>query len=170
VAPVCLQLDGIPLAIELAAARARVLSAQQIALRLESSFRLLATQSRTADPRHKTLRSTIDWSHGLLSEQERALFRRLSVFAGSWTLEAAEEVCAGESIEKDEVLDLLTHLVEKSLVLVAKQHQGGEQARYRLLETVRQDGAQKLREISMWHNVLCREGARQPPAHRGGSA
>jgi predicted ATPase len=120
VARVCRQLDGIPLAIELAAARARVLSAQQIALRLESSFRLLTTQSRTADPRHRTLRATIEWSHGLLSGQERALFRRLSVFAGGWTLEAAEEVCAGEAIEKNEVLDLLTHLVDKSLVLVAE--------------------------------------------------
>ena len=147
VARVCRRLEGIPLAIELAAVRARVLSAQQIALRLENSLRLLATQSRTADPRHRTLRATIDWSHGLLSAQERALFRRLSVFAGGWTLGAAEEVCAGESSEKDEVLDLLTHLVDKSLVLVAEQHQGGgEEARYWLLETVRQYGAQKLKE------------------------
>jgi predicted ATPase/DNA-binding CsgD family transcriptional regulator len=146
VAQVCRQLEGIPLAIELAAARARVLSAQQIALRLENSFRLLATESRTADPRHSTLRATIDWSHRLLSEQERALFRRLSVFAGGWTIEATEEVCAEEGVDQDEVLDLLTYLVDKSLVLVAEQQQGGEEARYRLLETVRQYGAQKLKE------------------------
>jgi predicted ATPase/DNA-binding CsgD family transcriptional regulator len=143
---VCQQLDGIPLAIELAAAKVRVLSVQQIALRLKDSFRLLATQSRTADPRHMTLRAIIDWSHGLLSEQERTLFRRLSVFAGGWTLEAAEEVCAGEGIEKDEVLDLLMYLVDKSLVLVADQQQGGEEARYRLLETVRQYASERLRE------------------------
>jgi predicted ATPase len=146
VARVCRQLDGIPLAIELAAVRARVLSLQQIALRLENSLRLLVTQSRTADPRHRTLTAVIDWSHGLLSGRERALFRRLSVFAGGWTLEAAEEVCAGEGIEKNEVLDLVTHLLDKSLVLVDVRQRGGEEARYRLLETVKQYGAQKLKE------------------------
>jgi predicted ATPase/DNA-binding CsgD family transcriptional regulator len=142
---VCGQLDGIPLAIELAAAKVRVLSVQQIATRLDDSFRLLTTENRTAVPRHMTLRATIDWSHGLLSDEERNLFRRLSVFAGGWTLEAAEEICAGEGIEKEEVLDLLTHLVDKSLVLVADQRQGGEEARYRLLETVRHYGTQTLK-------------------------
>jgi predicted ATPase/DNA-binding CsgD family transcriptional regulator len=142
---VCGQLDGIPLAIELAAAKVRVLSVQQIATRLDDSFRLLSTENRTAVPRHMTLRATIDWSHGLLSDEERTLFRRLSVFASGWTLEAAEEVCAGEGIEKDEVLDLLTHLVDKSLVLVTDQQQGGEEARYRLLETVRHYGTQTLK-------------------------
>ena len=96
VARLCQRLDGIPLAIELAAARVRVLSAEQIAGRLEDSFRLLATESRTALPRHQTLRATINWSHELLSEKEKVMFRRLSVFAGGWTLEAAEEVCAGQ--------------------------------------------------------------------------
>jgi predicted ATPase/DNA-binding CsgD family transcriptional regulator len=144
VARVCARLDGIPLAIELAAAKTRVLSVEQILKRLEDSFRLLTTASRTADPRHKTLRTTIDWSHDLLSDEERALFRRLSVFAGGWTLEAAEEVCAGEGSEKDEVLDLLTHLVDKSLVLVSGG--GDEEARYRFLETVRQYAREKIKE------------------------
>jgi predicted ATPase/DNA-binding CsgD family transcriptional regulator len=142
VARVCERLDGIPLAIELAAARTRVLSVEQIASRLDDSFRLLKTESRTADPRHKTLRTTIDWSHDPLSDEERILFRRLSVFAGGWTLQAAEEVCAGEGIERDEVLDLLTHLADKSLVLVSGRD--GEEARYRFLETVRQYASEKL--------------------------
>jgi non-specific serine/threonine protein kinase len=120
-----------------------VLAVEQIAARLDGCFRLLATGSRTALPRHRTLRATIDWSHELLSEEERALFRRLSVFAGGFTLEAVEAVCASEGIEEDEVLDLLSHLVDKSLVVV--QERGGE-ARYRLLETVRQYGHEKLLE------------------------
>src|SRR5919202_492349 len=144
VAQVCRRVDGMPLAIELAAARARVLSVEQIASRLEDSFRLLATDSRTALPRQRTLRATIGWSHELLSQEEQALFRRLSVFAGGFALEAAEGVCAGVGIERDGVLDLLTHLVDKSLLLVAQQ--GGEEARYRVLETVRQYGAEKLKE------------------------
>jgi predicted ATPase/DNA-binding CsgD family transcriptional regulator len=143
----CERLEGMPLAIELAAARVKVLSAQQIATRLEDSFRLLATECRTALPRQRTLRATIDWSHELLSEREKVLFRRLSVFVGGWTLEATEEVCAGEEIEKDEVLDLLTHLVDKSLVLVAEQQQQDHgEARCRLLETVRQYGRERLEE------------------------
>jgi predicted ATPase/DNA-binding NarL/FixJ family response regulator len=146
VARVCRRLDGMPLAIELAAARVRVLSVEQIAGRLEDSFRLLATDSRTALPRQQTLRATIDWSYELLSEREKVLFRRLSVFAGGLALEAAEEVCAGEGIEREEVLDLLTHLVDKSLVVVQRQQGGGEEARYRLLETVRQYGQEKLNE------------------------
>jgi predicted ATPase len=143
-ARVCERLDGIPLAIELAAARTRVLSVEQISKRLDESFELLTTESRTADPRHKALRTTIDWSHELLSDEERILFRRLSVFAGGWTLEAAEEVCAGEGIERDEVLDLLTHLTDKSLVLVSVGE--GEEARYRFLETVRHYAREKLEE------------------------
>jgi predicted ATPase/DNA-binding CsgD family transcriptional regulator len=144
VARVCQRLEGMPLAIELAAPRTRGLSVEQIAQRLDDSFRLLATESRAPDPRHRTLEATIDWSHELLSEEEQALFRRLSVFAGGFTLEAAEEVCAGVGIQaEDDVLDLLMHLVDKSLVLVAQQD--GE-ARYRLLETVRQYGQGKLQE------------------------
>ena len=143
VAQVCRRLEGMPLAIELAAARARVLSVKQIASRLEESFRLLATDSRTTLPRQQTLLATIGWSHELLSQEEQALFRRLSVFAGGWTLEAAEAVCGREGIAQEEVLDLLTQLVVKSLVLVEEQ---SGVARYRLLETVRQYGTEKLRE------------------------
>ena len=142
VARVCQRLDGIPLAIELAAARVRVLPVEGISDRLDDSLRLLTGGSRTALPRHQTLRATIDWSHELLSQEEQTLFSRLSVFAGGFGLEAVEEVCAGEGIEKNEVLDLLSHLVDKSLVVVHKQ---GYEARYRLLEVIRQYGEEKLR-------------------------
>ncbi len=143
VAQVCYRLDGIPLAIELAAARAKVLSVEQIATRLDDCFRLLAAGGRTAMPRHRTLQATMDWSHELLPEEERTLFRRLAVFAGGFTLEAAESVCAGEELERGEVLELLSHLVDKSLV--GAREEGGE-ARYRLLEMVRQYGSEKLSE------------------------
>src|SRR5205823_12041285 len=103
--------------------------------RLDDMFRLLTGGSRTALPRQQTLRALIDWSYDLLAEPERALLRRLSVFAGGWTLEAAEAVCLGEGVEEWEVLDLLTSLVEKSLVLYEEREGKG---RYRLLETVRQ--------------------------------
>ncbi len=142
-AQVCHRLDGIPLAIELAAARIKALTVEQVTQRLDDCFRLLTGGSRTALPRQQTLRATIDWSYNLLSEAEQALFGRLSVFAGGWTLEAAEAVCCGEGIEAWEVLDLLTSLVEKSLVLVEEQN---GQARYHLLETVRQYGGERLEE------------------------
>jgi predicted ATPase/DNA-binding CsgD family transcriptional regulator len=144
VAKICYRLDGIPLALELAAARTKVLSVEEISERLDDCFGLLTVGSRTALPRHRTLHATMDWSHDLLPEQERALFRRLSVFAGDFTLEAAELVCAGEDLQSDEVLNLLSHLVDKSLVLVA-EHDG--EARYRLLETVRQYGWEKLSDL-----------------------
>jgi predicted ATPase/DNA-binding CsgD family transcriptional regulator len=144
VARLCHRLDGMPLAIELAAARVRVLSVEQIASRLEDSFGLLTGGSRTALPRQRTLEATIDWSHKLLSKKEQVLFRRLPVFAGGFTLEAAEAVCVGEDLERGEVLDLLTPLVDKSLVLVDQQQ--SSEARYRLLETVRQYGQEKLNE------------------------
>src|SRR5215210_5399636 len=143
VAQVCYRLDGIPLAIELAAARAKVLSVEQIADRLEDSFGLLSAGGRTAMPRHRTLHATMDWSHELLPEEEQILFRRLSVFAGGFTLDAAEAVCAGEELERDEVLESLSHLVDKSLVIMREV--GGE-GRYRLLETVRQYAREKLSE------------------------
>jgi predicted ATPase/DNA-binding CsgD family transcriptional regulator len=146
----CRRLDGMPLAIELAAARVRVLSVEQIASRLEDSFSLLTGGSRTALPRQKTLRAAIDWSYELLGEEEQVLLRRLSVFAGGFTLEAVEEVCSGEDIEPEEILDLLTHLVDKSLVMVA-EHDG--EARYRLLETVRQYGQEKLEESGKEQDV-----------------
>jgi predicted ATPase/DNA-binding CsgD family transcriptional regulator len=143
IAQICYRLDGIPLAIELAAARVRVLSVDQISIRLDDSFRLLTGSGRSVLARQRTLRATMDWSYGLLDEAERALFRRLSVFAGGFTLGAAEPVAAGEGIEEADVLDLLTSLVDKSLVIVDERD---AEARYRLLETARQYGWEKLQE------------------------
>jgi non-specific serine/threonine protein kinase len=143
VAQICRQLDGIPLAIELAAARVKLLTAEQIASRLDDRFRLLTAGDRTALPRHRTLQGLIDWSYDFLPAEEQALFRRLAVFAGGFTLEAAEGVCAGGTIAEHAVLALLSQLVDKSLVLV--DDQGGE-SRYRLLETIRQYGADRLAE------------------------
>jgi predicted ATPase/DNA-binding CsgD family transcriptional regulator len=139
---ICERLDGMPLAIELAASRVRALSPRQILDRLDDRFRIL-TGGRASVQRHRTLKATMDWSYELLSEKEKALFRRLSVFAGGWALEAAEAVCAGGGIPQDEVLDLLCRLVDQSLVVVWEW--GGE-ARYRLLETVRQYGKEKLED------------------------
>ena len=141
VAQICYRLDGIPLAIELAAARVKAFSVEQIAARLDDRFRLLTGGSRTALPRQQTLRALIDWSYGLLSDAERVVFRRLSVFAGGWTLEAAEAVCAGESIQSIDVADLLARLVDKSLVLLDERD---AEPRYRMLETIRQYGSEKL--------------------------
>jgi predicted ATPase/class 3 adenylate cyclase len=141
VAQICRRLDGIPLALELAAARVRTLSVEQIAARLDDRFRLLAGGSRAAVPRHQALRATVDWSFDLLAEPERAAWRRLSVFAGGFTLEAAEAICAGEEVDESEVLDLLSRLVEKSLVV--SEAMAGE-SRFRLLETIRQYAREKL--------------------------
>jgi len=145
IAQICHRLDGIPLAIELAAARIKMLSVEQISKRLDDRFRLLTGGARTALPRQQTLRSLIDWSYDLLSEKERLLLHRLSVFAGGWTLEAAEEVCAGDGIESLDVLDFLTQLVNKSLVVVMEHSESGE-TRYRMLETIRQYAREKLLE------------------------
>ncbi len=143
VAQICQRLDGIPLAIELAAARIKVLSAEQIAAHLDDRFHLLTDGSRTALPRHQTLRALIDWDYGLLSDKERTLLRRLSVFAGGWGLEAAESVASDESetVARSEILDLLGRLVDKSLV-EAEERVG--EARYRMLETLRQYAYEKL--------------------------
>jgi predicted ATPase/DNA-binding CsgD family transcriptional regulator len=143
VAQVCYRLDGIPLAIELAAARAKMLPVEEISARLGDSFQLLAAGSRTALPRQKTLHATMDWSHELLGQKERVVFRRLSVFAGGFTLKAAESICAGEQLQRDEVLESLSQLVDKSLVM-AQEPDGT--ARYRLLETIRQYGRERLEE------------------------
>jgi len=146
---ICQRLDGIPLAVELAAARVRGLAPEHLAARLVDRFRLLTGGSRTALPRHQTLRAAVDWSYELLSEPERVLFRRLSVFAGGWTLDAAEEVCSGEEIEPEDVLGLLLQLVDRSLVLAEEQPADAGRVtgvRYRLLETLRQYGAEKLRD------------------------
>jgi non-specific serine/threonine protein kinase len=143
IAQICQRLDGIPLAIELAAARIKVLSIDEIAARLDDRFSLLTAGSRTAIPRHQTLRATIDWSYDLLTESERILFRRLSVFAGGFTLEAAESVCSLGGLHRSEILDLLGRLADKSLVIVEGTGVLG-QTRYRLLETIRQYAIEKL--------------------------
>ena len=145
IAQICHRLDGIPLAIELAVARLKMLSVEQISKRLDDRFRLLTGGARTALPRQQTLRALIDWSYDLLSQNERLLLHRLSVFAGGWTLEAAEQVCSGDAIETYGVLDLLTQLVNKSLVVVIEHSQSGE-TRYRMLETIRQYAREKLLE------------------------
>ena len=140
IAQICSRLDGIPLAIELAAARVKALSADQIAKRLDNRFRLLTGGSRTALERHQTLRAAIDWSYNLLSADEKVLFSRLSVFTGGWTLEAAEAVCSQEE-DLFDVLDLLSQLVEKSLV---NARDSGKDTRYSMLETTRQYAREKL--------------------------
>lgn len=141
VAEICARLDGIPLAIELATARVRVLSPEEIRSGLDDRFRLLTGGSKQGMPRQQTLAASVEWSHDLLDEAERVMLRRLSVFAGGFTLDAAEVVCSGDGIEPLQVLDLLTSLVDKSLVV------GDEdrfQTRYRLLETIRQFALPRL--------------------------
>lgn len=158
---ICQRLDGIPLAIELAAARARVLSVEQISARLDDSFRLLTGGSRTVLSRHQTLRALIDWSYNLLTPEEKVLFLRLSVFAGGFTLEAVEHVCsdtrgpnppissdstlAEVELEADSILDLLSQLVDKSLVIPSEGANDSE-TRYRMLETIRQYARDKLHD------------------------
>jgi predicted ATPase/DNA-binding SARP family transcriptional activator/DNA-binding CsgD family transcriptional regulator len=144
VCEVCRRLEGVPLAVELAAARMGTMAAEQLARRLDDSLAVLSSGSRTAPPRHKTMRATLEWSHGLLSEKEQAAFRRLSPFAGGFTLEATEAVLAAEGIEEVEVLEMLSALVEKSLI-VAKVV-SGRSVRYRMLEPIRQYAQEKLQE------------------------
>jgi non-specific serine/threonine protein kinase len=147
VAQIVRRLDGLPLAIELAAARVRMLSPTQIAARLDNAFTLLTRNSAEAPPRHQTFQAAMDWSFDLLSLQERTALRRLSVFAGGFTLESVESVCADavgqEGISSNQVLDLLSDLVDKSLVMVV-EWEHGEQARYGLLEAIRQYAREKL--------------------------
>jgi tetratricopeptide (TPR) repeat protein len=140
---ICRRLDGMPLAIELAAARVRTLPVDAIAKRLDDRFRLLTGGDRAALPRQQTLRALIDWSYELLSEAERAVFRRLAVFAGGWTLEAAEAVVGFDGVEKASVLEHLSELTEKSLVALE-----ADRARYRLLETVREYAQERLAEVA----------------------
>jgi non-specific serine/threonine protein kinase len=135
------QVDGIPLAVELAAVRVQALSVEQISDRLRDSLRLLTGGSSSSPPRHRTLRATLDWSFGLLEHLDQVALRRLAVFAGGWSLEAAEAVCAGEDVNPDDVLDLLTRLVDKSLVVADV---GGGAARYSVQETVRAYAWEKL--------------------------
>lgn len=150
VTQICHRLDGIPLALELAAARAKVLSAEQIAKRLDRVFTLLTGGSSADLPRHQTLRALLDWSYALLNNKEKALLCRLSVFAGGWTLEAAEAVGVGTNVEDSEILDLMTSLVDKSLVVAEPQE---EETRYRLLETVRQYAQERLGEREDYTHV-----------------
>lgn len=145
VAQICVRLDGIPLALELAAARVKGLSVQEIAAHLDDRFRLLTGGSRTALPRQRTLQATMDWSYRLLSEQERLLVQRVSVFMGGWTLDAAESICADDALPRAEILDLLLHLVDKSLVVAETQ---ATETRYSLLETIRQYAQEKLDETN----------------------
>ncbi|HEU0297699.1 MAG TPA: tetratricopeptide repeat protein [Anaerolineales bacterium] len=154
IAQICYHLDGIPLALELAAARVKLLPVEEIAARLYDRFRLLTGGARTALPRHQTLRAMIDWSHDLLPEEERVLFRRLSVFSGGWTLEAAEQVASGKwqvesdtspiarDLQPENILDLLTSLFNKSLIIAEREQ--GKETRYRMLETIRQYANEKL--------------------------
>lgn len=141
VTQICQRLDGVPLAIELAAARVKFLTLEEIAKRLDDRFALLTQGSRTALPRHQTLRALVEWSYDLLSEEERVLWRRLSVFLGGWTLEAAEAICSDDVLRKLQIMELLSHLVDKSLVIV--EDQNGSTG-YRMLETIRQFGQEIL--------------------------
>ena len=168
VASICKRLDGIPLALELAAARVRSLSPEAIAARLDDRFRLLTRGDQTALPRQQTLRALIDWSYELLDEPERAVFRRLAVFAGGWTLDAAERIASFGAVAAADVLDRLTALVEKSLVVVDAD---GE--RYRYLETVREYAYERLtesheladaRQRHLEHYLAFAEKARADPA------
>ncbi|KJY34796.1 BTAD domain-containing putative transcriptional regulator [Streptomyces sp. NRRL S-495] len=144
-AEICRRLDGLPLAIELAAARLRVMTARQIADRLDSRFALLTAGSRTLLPRQQTLRAVVDWSWDLLGKQERAVLRRLAVFAGGWSLEAAESVCSDEAeVPREEVADLLLSLVDKSLLVADLDGEGPP--RYRMLETIHEYTDERLAE------------------------
>jgi predicted ATPase/DNA-binding SARP family transcriptional activator/DNA-binding CsgD family transcriptional regulator len=170
VAEICRRLDGIPLALELAAARVGMLSVEQISERLVDSLVLLRGGSRTTERRHQTLQGTLEWSYGLLTEAEQRLFERLSVFAGGWALEAAETVGAGGGISKEDVLDLLECLTDKSLVVVIEADEKGS-SRYRLLEPVRQYARAKLEESgeaeatrrrhALWYLALAEEAEKE---------
>ena len=155
-ARVCARLDGIPLAIELAASRVKILSMEQIDVRLNDRMDLLTGGSRTALPRHQTLLAAIDWSYNLLTDMEQLLFRRLSVFLGGWTLEAAETVCAGGGIQQNDVLELLSELVDKSLVLAEERE--GEQ-RFRFMVTLLQYARNRLTQAGESEDLLHRHAS-----------
>jgi predicted ATPase/DNA-binding XRE family transcriptional regulator len=151
IAQICSRLDGIPLAIELAAVRVQMFSTDQIASQLNECFHTLTGGSRTALPRHQTLQASIDWSWYLLYDAEQTVLRRLAVFAGGFTLEAAGQVCSGLGIESRQIVGVISHLVTKSLVVVNQQ--SGRERRYRLLETIRQYARQKLIEAGEEENI-----------------
>ncbi|MBS1517056.1 MAG: tetratricopeptide repeat protein [Bacteroidetes bacterium] len=150
-AQICFQLDGIPLALELAAVRTKVLTVEKIFEKLNDRFRLLTGGARTALPRQQTLKALIDWSHDLLSESEKILLRRLSVFSGGWKLNDSEEICSDENLSSGNILDLMQGLIEKSLVLFDENKE-----RYKMLETIRQYGNERLLESGehkLIHNI-----------------
>ena len=153
VAQICRRLDGLPLAIELAAARVRALPPRELASRLDDAFKVLTSGPRTAVPRHRTLREAIEWSYNLLGDRERVLLQRLSMFAGDFTLLAAESVAADTDLDANDVLDTLAALVDKSLV-VMREDEGT--ARFQLLETIRQYAAARLRDSGTFHRVCTR--------------
>jgi predicted ATPase/DNA-binding SARP family transcriptional activator len=171
VAELCRRLDGLPLAIELAAARVRALPPAELAARLEDRFRLLAGGARALDPRQQTLRATVDWSWDLLEERDRRLLRRLSVFSGGWTVAAAETVCGGDGLDPAEVLDGLFRLVDRSLIVRVAAAEG-EPARFAMLETLRAYGAERLAEageaetVAARHTAWCLALAEEAAAHR----
>ena len=176
-ARVCRALDGMPLAIELAAARLRTMSLDQLAHRLDDRFRLLTGGSRTALPRHRTLRAVVDWSWELLTDAERMVLRRLSVFSGGASLEAAERVCAGDAVEPEQVLELLTALTEKSLLVA----EGDSAPRYRMLGTIKEYAGQRLAEagesdlarhahLALLHRTRRDRGAASAPRRAAGVA
>ena len=144
VARVCRRLDGIPLAIELAAARLTALSADELARRVDDRFRLLTGGLRTALPRQRTLRALVDWSYELLSPDEQTVLNTMAVFAGGFSLAAAEQVCTADALRETNILDVIEHLVAKSLLIAEQQHE--TEMRYRLLETIRQYAGEKLAE------------------------
>jgi predicted ATPase/DNA-binding SARP family transcriptional activator len=153
VARLCTWLDGLPLAIELAAARLNVLSLKEICSRLENRLELLTGRTRSKESRHQTLRAAIDWSYELLSGAERKLFRRLSVFAGGWTLEAAETICSGNDLDPKNIFALMTRLIEKSVVVAQTQ---SEETRYSILMTLREYAHERLVESDEVENVRSR--------------
>ena len=152
VSQICQRLDGIPLAIELAAARVRMMPPDEILAHLQDRFRLLTTGNRTALPRQQTLRAAVEWSYRLLSESEQILFNRLSVFVGGFSLGAAEAICSGEGLPDDRILELLSALVDKSLVAVGDDN-GDGRSRYMLLETLREFGREQLQKENAANDV-----------------
>ena len=150
VVDICRRLDGIPLAVELAAARVRTLSPKQLAQKLDERFRVLTAGNRSAPPRHQTMRALIDWSYDLLSDDEKRLFRKLSIFAGGFTLETASAVCIDEVIDEIATLGTLSSLIDKSLV---QAEPAGGGMRYRLLESMRQYGRERLAEAGEYDTV-----------------
>jgi non-specific serine/threonine protein kinase len=154
VAQVCQRLDGVPLAIELAAARVKMMTVGEIAKHLDDRFDLLTAGSRTALPRHQTLRGAIDWSYDLLSRPERLFFSRISIFAGGFTLNAAKEIAAGDGVSKTQVIHLLGQLINKSLVNVrARSEEPKSETRYEMLETIREYAREKLDEFGETEQV-----------------